>query len=364
MQPCAIASAQRGESLRFCLVGRDCSISGGTTYLLMLAEGLLQRGHDVTVAAGGGRALPCFRSMGAEHLWIPPPPLGRGSLPALLRRRQVDAVICSGRGRSLQMSVAAARATSTACICIVQDHLTDGQTATDFAGVDRLVALEEPIHEQLIARGISEERVILRPRPVRSRPMGQLPGTPPHALWMGRLSGNKAWSARALISALPLLVERFETLQVSIVGDGSGARRVRAEAQAVNRALRQAAISVDGFTLDPLSTLERATVVIGGGYTCLETLYNGRPAIAAGFGWFGPVSRERLPAGYDAHFGDRYCEQCGAETMADAVADVLGQMDGAGAGPKYTPTRDWFELDHSPHTHACDIENLVRELLT
>lgn len=348
--------------VRFCLVGRNCDVSGGTTYLLMLAEGLLGRGHAVVVAAGGGMVLPCFKSAGAEHLWMPPGPLGRVQLLRHLRRRPADALICSGRGRSLRLSVEVAALTGTPCVCVVQDHLTDGQTADDFRGVDALVAVEEPIHEQLLNRGVDEGRVALWARPVRMRELSAAPADSLKVLWMGRLSGNKAWSARALIEAVPELLAQFPAVRVAIIGEGSGAHRIRKLAVAANRALPVPVISLHAFTLDPLSQLETAGVVVGGGYTCLEALCNGRPGIGAGFGWFGPVTRERLSDGYRAHFGDRYCDPCDGARMAEGLLQVLTSLARGGPEDNVVPSSDWFQLDHTIASLAQRMETLVADL--
>jgi hypothetical protein len=151
-------------------------------------------------------------------------------------------------------------------------------------------------------------------------------------------------------------------LRISIIGGGSGARRVRRSAAAVNRRCGRHVIDVRGFTLDPLSELEQASIVVGGGYTCLEAVYNGRPAIGAGFGWYGPVDRDGLSDAYNAHFGDRYCEPCGASLVAVTVLEIIEALADDSEHPDIIGHKGWFELDHDPGAHARRMEALVAEL--
>lgn len=348
--------------MRLLLVKRDASVAGDTTYLLMLAQGLVERGHEVILASGPGKLAKRFRQLGVRRWLMPPHPLG---MPLLKRRAAgagVDAVVTTGRGGLRWTAYEVANQLRVPCIATLQDHIEQGQPIDEYDHADAVVAVERPIVDRAIELGVPRDKLALWPRPVFERELGPAPTVGFPVLWMNRMSGSKAWSAKTLLEALPAIHDRAPGLRFTLVGGGSKAFGVRRQASAVNRRLGLRVAEVRPFTLDPLGAMAQASLVVGGGYTCLEAIFNGRPAIAAGFGYLGPMTADRIQEGYDRHFGDRKCPRCGPDELADAVCTAHESLTEQGALSPFMPDRSWFTLDHSLDGQARRLEELVAEI--
>lgn len=344
--------------MRVLLCNRDCQISGGTTYLLMLAEGLAQLGHEVTLAAGVGMVAERFKRLGVRRVLTLGGPLSSWSVQREAARCAPDAVVYGGRGSCRDLAVMAVRQTGAVGVCVLQDHVKSAAEARALNAAHAVIALERPIYEQALAAGARPEALHVWPRPVLGgAPLPPAPHRPFRVLWMGRMSGHKGWSAATLIEAAPSLCDHIENLQIQIIGGGSRARRVRRAARAMNAQLGAPVIQTRGPTNDPLAAMRDASLVVGGGYTCLEALYNHRPAVACGFEWMGPVTRERIDTAYDEHFGDRSSGRTDAAGLTAAVCDVHDAL--LSGDERYSPSRDWFPVDHSTRSHAERVVNLV-----
>ena len=349
--------------MHFVDVERSCKVSGGTTYLLLLAQGLAERGHQFTLAAREGALSSSFAEAGARYLRTWCWPFSIPQISSYLRDRPADVFLCSGRGRARLAALSLAERFRRPCICSLHDPLWPGQTLPDMLRPTALVALEEPIYEGLLALGVPAERVHLWPRPVRCRELSTPPAEGFQVLHLGRLSESKWHSAAALIEAIPGLLEAVPDLRVTIVGGGGKLATVRQLAAAANARCSREVIAAVGEMLDPLSWIERANLVVAGGYACLEALYNGRPALGSGFGWFGPVTRGRMAEAVAQHFGDRSPEEGSASRMRQAILELREALrDPQSAGP-YLPRPDWFSEDHSPAGTALLMETLAAELV-
>ncbi|TWT42488.1 glycosyltransferase [Botrimarina hoheduenensis] len=343
------------------LVKRDASVAGDTTYLLMLAEGLIGRGHRVSFAAGPGRLASRFRRIGARVWLTPPGPLATPLLKLWARRAGVEAVVTAGRGSLRFAAYTAAEALALPCVVTLQDHIEEGQSIEEFERCAAVVAVEQPIVDRAAALGVPHEKLAVWPRPVFERALGIAPTEGFPILWMNRMSGSKAWSGEALIRAAPEIVRRIPAARITLVGGGSRSRVLRRLARQTNLTIGRQVLRVEGFTLDPLGKMAGAALVVGGGYTALEALYNGRPTLAAGFGYQGPITAADIPAAYDRHFGDR---QPGGGSFSRATADELADAVLAvhTARERYKPRRDWFPLDHSLDGQARRLEELLQRV--
>lgn len=343
------------------LVKRDAGVAGDTTYLLMLAEGLLGRGHRVTFAAGPGRMAPRFRAAGASVWTLPPQPLATPLLKRWSRRAGVDAVATAGRGSLRFAAYATADLLGVPCVATLQDHIEEGQPIDELERCDAVVAVERPIIDRAAALGVPPDKLSVWPRPVFQRELGPAPADGFPILWMNRMSGSKAWSAEVLLAAAPQLAEQMPDARITLVGGGSRAGKMRALARQANRSIGRELVRVEGFTSDPLARMAEASLVIGGGYTALESLNNGRPTIAAGFGYQGPITAGDVPQGYDRHFGDRQpgggpFSRVEPQELLQTVVGVRDQL------ADHTPCRAWFPLDHSLDGQAARLETLVATL--
>lgn len=324
----------------------------------MLAEGLASRGHRVTFAAGPGRMASRFRRVGADVWTLPPQPLAAPLLKRWARHACIDTVVTAGRGALRFAAYEAAASVNAVCVASLQDHIEAGQSVEEFERCDAVIAVEQPIIDRAADLGVPTHKLAVWPRPVFQRDLGSAPKEGFPILWMNRMSGSKAWSGEVLLAAAPTLAKQMPDVRITLVGGGSKASKLRTLARKANRTIGRRCVTIEGFTSDPLAKMSQAALVIGGGYTALEALYNGRPAIAAGFGYQGPITQQTITDGYDRHFGDREpsggpFSRVSANELAEAIADVRENPT------RYQPDTDWFPLDHSLGGQAERLEQLV-----
>ena len=348
--------------MRILLVKRDASVAGDTTYLLMLAQGLVAHGHEVVFASGHGKLVSRFRDSGVRWWWTPPYPLAGPLLTRRAKNARIEAVVTTGRGNLRWAAYATARALGVPCVATLQDHIEPRQRIEEYEAVDAIVAVERPILERAEELSAPGEKLHLWPRPVFGCDLGPAPREGFPVLWMNRMSGGKAWSAEALLEAAGKSHQQIPEARLTLVGGGSRAGKIRRRAAQVNHEIGSRIIRVEPFTLDPLAKMQSAALVIGGGYTCLEAIYNGRPAIAAGFGYQGPITSESISEGYDKHFGDRNCPRGDAESLAEAIVTCHASIKSEKGASPFSPSRDWFTLDHSLSGQAKRLEQLISEI--
>jgi hypothetical protein len=348
--------------LRFVHIDRSCKINGCTTLSLLLAEALVARGHEYAYAARGGPLSGAFVSAGARRVRTLCSPINRWQIARHLRDRDYDVLLCSGRGQT-DTALDLARVAGRPSICLLHDPLRPRDTLGRMLRPDALVTFERPIHSDLLALGVPPERITLLPRPVRSRPLGP----PAHDAFaiacVGRLSANKWPTARCILSSAPRLARAIGNLRMDFVGTGIMRRAAAALACEANRACGTQVVRIVGQTTDPLAWMERAHVVVAGGYTCLEAIYNCRRCIAAGYGWFGAVTPANLREALDCHFGDRCETPCSSERFEDTVLGIY-RASGRGEGDHGAlALREALPDDHSPQACAAAIEALASRLV-
>jgi hypothetical protein len=348
--------------MRFIYIDRSCKVNGCTTFVLLLGEALVKRGHEFIYAARGGPLSPQFEQVGAQHLKTLCKPFNKWQIDRHLRSHPQDVFLCSGRGQTVT-ALKLAEAHRRPSICFVQDPLRPEDTLEVMMRPNALVTPEAQVYADLLKLGVPAEKATLIPRPIRARELAPPPVAGFSLLFIGRLSENKWAAPRALVEAVPGIHKEIPELRVSIVGTGAKLKAIAALAGEANRECGSQVIEVVGQTLDPLGWMERANLVVAGGYACMEAVYNGRPAIAAGYGWFGPVERGSVAAAVDCHFGDRREKHHEAKWMRDAVIAVHNALQDPTAAARYTDLRGEFAEDHSPDACAQTVEKLAAELI-
>ncbi len=340
--------------MHFVVVERSATVSGGTTYLLLVAEALVRRGHRFTLAAWPGPLSKSFAAVGAALVPTLCWPFNLPQIAWFLRHHPPDAFICGNRARVRHAAVALSRRHGVPCICVLHDPPRPHDRPEDYRRYSAMLSMEGPIRDRVLAGGVPPERVCLAPRPIRTRPLAGRPARGGHVVHLGRLSTQKTESALALVAAVPRLRASMPEVTVSVVGGGGRLQAVASAARAANDACGATVVDVVGETADPLTWIERADVVVAGGYSCMEALYNGRPAIGSGFGWFGPVTQANVEAGTAVHFGDRSSEPVTSDRIVRAIQEVRDDLVAHDASSRFWPRRTWFAHDHSAD-HAAEI---------
>jgi colanic acid biosynthesis glycosyl transferase WcaI len=267
----------------------------------VLAEGLLERGHRVSVVAAhshypeplwGRRILP-YREVQGEipvlrlPLWI-------GRRTAFERYRQefsfVGALSLASAtlpSPDLQVSVSPSfpallptmlntRVRSTPWILWLQDILPDGAASAGivaddslvmrqgrrlelaaYRSADRIVTISESFVENLLAKGVPPEKIELLYNPAtRGRRLPPAPASPPRILSMGNIGYSQG------LASLVAAFERSEEMRrlggrLVIAGTGVAAREVRAE-------IRSERVEALGVVSDDVleCELQKATIAL------------------------------------------------------------------------------------------------------
>ena len=343
--------------MRIIYLDRNCKIHGVTTFVLCLAEAMVKRGHEFTYAARGGPLAPLFHQAGARLLRTLPRPANRWQVARHLRRHAYDVLLCTGRGQT-DVALEVAEEAGLPAICIFQDPLEAGDTLERLMRPAALVSLEPPIHDAILALAVPPERAVFLPRPIRTRPLGPPPEGEFAVSYIGRLSGWKQIVPQCMIAAAPEIAAEVPNLRINVVGGGTKYGAVKAAAREANRTIGREVVRMRGVSLDPLGWMEKSHIVVAGGYACMEALYNGRAGIGAGFGWFGPVSREQVRQGVALHFGDRSEIVNDPKRMRDAIVEMYRALRDPEQAREYVGLRGEFADDHSPEAIAERVEAL------
>jgi glycosyltransferase involved in cell wall biosynthesis len=275
-------------------------LAGGGTQrrMLLLARGLIERGHAVTIVVasaegafrsalpaaarlvelgGGGRRLPLI----SRHrgLWVP---LGCPALSRFLRTASLDVLVASSTPANLVAAVARARAAPALPLVLVL-NLPPSAVARGVgplaqpllavlrracAGADGLVAISagvaldaaaaldlDPARIAVVANPVDAGRIA---RLARARPAHPWlePGAPPVLLAVGKLQPQKDHAT--LLRAFALLRTKRPARLVIL---GEGPLRGRLE-----RLARELGIARDvaflGFVVDPFGWMAHAAVVV------------------------------------------------------------------------------------------------------
>jgi len=274
----------------------------------------------------------------------------------------VSCLLCSARGPGRYAALGTAERLGLPCLCFAHDPLKSDLATAELLRYTALVTFEAPVYESMRERGLPEERLHLWPRPVRVADLQPAPTEVFRVLHLGRLSRLKAQSALALIAATPDLAQAIPGLEIVIVGGGGKGRLVAQAAAAMNERCGRQVVRCTGPSLDPLGCIEQSNLVVAGGYSALEALYNGRPAILSGFGWLGPATAASVPEAVNLHFADRSPARSNPGLVTASVITVYNALRSESEGREYLPSRSWFPQDHTPDHGAQLLERLAQQL--
>jgi len=317
-------------------------IGGAETHIVELAKELKQEGHDVAVISNGGVYVPEIEAAGIRHYTAP---LNRRKLKNMVRGRKLLREVI-GREKP---DVVHAHARIPAFLCggicrqMKVPFVTTAHWVFDAGGVlryltnwgERTVAVSEDIKAYLIREyglpaghitvtingidtekfspDISGERVIAefgldRDRPILSH--------------VSRMDEDRALVASQLIQLAPELDKLG--VQLLIAGGGGLFAKLKAEAEAVNRALDRRCVVMAGPRTDINEIVAAGDLFVGVSRAALEAMAAGKPVIVAGNeGCHGLFTAGKLSTAREGNFCCRGMPMPEPKTLLADVAAVL-----------------------------------------
>jgi len=145
-------------------------------------------------------------------------------------------------------------------------------------------------------------------------------------LMIGRLDGAKTTAALHVIEACALLRQKFSSLQLLLVGSGSGVGTVKMRAKKVGLTTEGGVFVHYGRVLDAYRFIPHADICVGVGRSIFEAMAIGRPCVIVGSeGYAGLVSPEAIEKIAYFNFSGRNARKReGVAVLSEACEEILG----------------------------------------
>lgn len=321
-------------------------IGGAETHIMELCRELHSRGHDVTLASGGGVYADRLVKAGIRHVSLP------------LYRKDPSSVIKSYSGLKKLISdekydIVHAHARIPAFICgLIWDTWTDSDgrrfrfvttTHLDFA-VNALwrrisrwgehsMAVSSDIAEYLVREyDYPEDRIHLTVNGIDTERFSENTDFSPvlekHSLrrerrrivYMSRLDADRAEPAYRLIEAAPEIHGKHPDCDIIIVGGGTCEDELRGLAEKVNTDAGINFITMTGAVSNTHEYCAAADIFIGVSRSALEAMAASKPVIVAGGqGALGIFDSTKEDEAVRTNF---CCRGCPAETTVELIRDI------------------------------------------
>ena len=292
------------------------NMGGAETHIFELAKALSGRGHEVTVASGGGRYAEELSSLGIKTVTVPlysKNPLlmaaGRRRLSALIKREKFDivhaharipALICGGLQKKYGF-----RFVTTAHYDFKVTPLL--RRLTDWG--EHCFAVSPDIKDYVAANyDFPKENISVIPNGIDTEKFS--PGKDGEGLTefpslagktvilhVSRLESYSSLCAGRLATAMRKTGEKYPAAVLVIVGGWSDFERIRSIAGETNKALGREAVIAVGARADVYKFMKAASVFAGPSRAALEAMACGVPTVVTGSqGHIGIFSDEIRPA--------------------------------------------------------------------
>lgn len=291
------------------------NMGGAETHIFELAKALFVRGHEVTVASGGGRYAEELSSLGIKTVTVPlysKNPLlmaaGRRRLSALIKREKFDivhaharipALICGGLQKKYGF-----RFVTTAHYDFKVTPLL--RRLTDWG--EHCFAVSPDIKDYVAANyDFPKENISVIPNGIDTEKFSPSGGEELLAefpslagktviLHVSRLESYSSLCAGRLAAAMRKTGEKYPAAVLVIVGGGSELERIRSIAGETNKALGREAVIAVGARADVYKFMKAASIFAGPSRAALEAMACGVPTVVTGSqGHIGIFSDESKP---------------------------------------------------------------------
>lgn len=280
---------ENGGSLKILMVGGRLDWSVPTTHALGLAEGLIQRGHEIQMVCRGGVFLPRFREIGAEVYQYPSSWLARRRLMMFLQDFDPVVVHATGGLGAQKIALRLSKVLGRPMVHTVHSWLSGERSARATRHASAVIVVNQDLREHLVGElGISKDKIRVIPYGIEIPEVVREAWSPkgiPVIGTVGRL--DKGRRLDDFLKAAGLLRKKIGDVVFTVLGEGPDERRLRSVCKTMDLEghLTFAAPPAD------IDAVYRAFDVLmlvsdwgGAGLHMLEGLARGIPTIATGGG--------------------------------------------------------------------------------
>lgn len=323
------------------------NMGGAETHIFELAKALSLRGHEVTVASGGGRYAEELSSLGIKTVTVPlysKNPLlmasGRRKLSALIKREKFDivhaharipALICGGLQKKYGF-----RFVTTAHYDFKVTPLL--RRLTDWG--EHCFAVSPDIKDYVAeSYGFPKENISVIPNGIDTEKFSPSGGEELLAefpslagktviLHVSRLESYSSLCAEKLAESMCVVGKKYPAAVLVIVGGGSELERIRSIAGETNKSLGREAVIAVGARADAYKFMKAASIFAGPSRAALEAMACGVPAVITGSqGHIGIFSDESKPVCERTNFCGRGLPLPDEATLCRDVETLLRVTD-------------------------------------
>jgi len=350
--------------MKILFVGRNCKVGGGCTFRYRSALGLIERGHDVFLAAQGGPMAGRFGAAGVKHYKVLPTPFNRLQLASIMRKEKIELVhACNPTAGDDVVFARRLLKHKPKFVMSIHGNLPDYVKGNRcLREASQLMTFDQSALDRLRRFDFLKDRPIhLIRRPVERRELPHRSESNKSVVTVSRLSKSKGPVAVAAIEAVVHLQRDYPGLSLTIVGNGTMLRTIRSQAESVNKQLGFPAITVTGMLVDPFPVMAAASCVVGTSYVALEALFHGIPVVAAGYEGYGLVTLDGLEEAIACNFGDGFPgiqEKVTKEMLAEGFRQVFEKTATPEGREEYVRIREYLEEHHSVSRTAEALERI------
>ena len=326
--------------MKVLMVTMSMDIGGAETHILELCRAFSKRGISVSVASAGGNYVHELKKCGIPHLTLP---LNKKTPRALLLAfRGLEAYI-----RREKFDIVHAHARIPAFLCgrlrkrcgfhfVTTDHLDFRlnpvlKRLTDWGEFTFAVSEDlrgyllrnfhlDPSRIALTVNGIDTDH--FSPKAANPLPQERLyEENRAVVLHISRLEKHLSLCVRALMGAAERLNGK---ITLAVLGDGSYAPVLKAEALVLNKKLGYPAVTFAGATTDVLSYIAAADIVVSPSRAAMEAMACGKPTVVCGSQGYGGIFNEKIAEkAVDSNFCFRGSRLPTADLLARDIETLL-----------------------------------------
>lgn len=311
---------------------------GAETHILTLADGLMKRGHAVSVASSGGVLADELEKRGVRHLRLPLDShkvwnmlYCRRRLRHLLKSGKFDIVHSHSRLASLLCADIAKKSKVAFFSTVHAKFKVSPLTRRLSRWGDFPIAVSEDLRQYLYESYSVQPRLVevipngvdtARFCPYGTRSRGRT------VVFLSRLDGDCSLGARLLCEIAPRLYEKYSDLKIKIGGGGSALSDLQDLARRVNQSLSASVVECVGEVCDSAELLRGGDLFVGVSRAAIEAGLCGLPIILCGDeGYFGRLTEENFEGAFATNFSARGRAAAGADTLFEDICDAFSMYD-------------------------------------
>ncbi len=356
-------------------------IGGAETHVAELAIELSRRGHEICVASNGGVYEEEIKKNGIKHFKLPlhtkrPSSMLKsyfglkkiikdGNFDIVHAHARIPAFICSRLHKKLKF-----RFITSAHWVFKTNFLL--KRITDWG--ERSVSVSNDIKKYLIdSYGFKADRIDVTINGIDTAKFSSetdfsdikdefgLGSGKFRIVYVSRMDTDRSAVAFNLINITPRLFEKYENLEIVIVGGGNDYQRLEKKAAEANAAIGKRVIITTGARTDINKFVASGDIFIGVSRAALEAMSAEKPVIIAGNeGYIGVFGEDKIDISIKTNFCCRGCEMPDDEKL---FADVCSIADSSERQKTAEFNRNFILENYSVDRMANDYEKSYKRLL-